>query len=52
MREAFERLGVELDKHNISVIDCGGITGIKPLAEILSYFQIQTLALVDEDPGM
>jgi putative ATP-dependent endonuclease of OLD family len=51
VREAFERLGVELDKHNISVIDCGGITGIKPLAEILSYFQIQTLALVDEDPG-
>jgi len=48
---ALEKIGVELDKHNISVIDCGGITGIKPMAEILQKFNIETYVLIDEDPG-
>ena len=48
---AFERLGVELDKHNISVIDCGGNTGIRPMVEILQSFNIDTYVLMDEDPG-
>ena len=48
---AFERLGVELDKHNISVIDCGGNTGIRPMVEILQSFNIDTYVLIDEDPG-
>ena len=48
---ALEKLGVDLDKHNISVIECGVITGVKPIAEILSGFKIETYALVDEDPG-
>jgi len=48
---ALEKLGVELDKHNISVIDCGGNTGIKPMAEILQSFNIETYVLMDEDPG-
>ena len=48
---AFEKLGVELDKHNISVIDCGGNTGIRPMVEILQSFNIDTYVLIDEDPG-
>jgi len=48
---ALERLGVELDKLNISVIDCGANTGIKPMAEILRSFNIDTYVLIDEDPG-
>ena len=48
---ALEKLGVELDKHNISVIDCGGNTGIKPMAEILRKFNIETYVLMDEDLG-
>jgi len=48
---AFEELSVELDKHNISVIDCGGNGGIKPMAEILQSFNIDTYVLIDEDPG-
>jgi putative ATP-dependent endonuclease of the OLD family len=51
LRQAFEVLSVDLDKHNISVIDCGGVTAIKPLAEILNHFAIETFAVVDEDPG-
>ncbi len=47
----FERLGAELDKHNISVIDCGGNTGIRPMVEILQSFNIDTYVLMDEDPG-
>jgi putative ATP-dependent endonuclease of the OLD family len=48
---ALEQLGVEINKRNISIIDCGGNTGIKPMAEILAKFNIVTIALVDEDPG-
>ena len=47
---ALENLGVELDKYNISVIDCGGNTGIKPMLEILQTFNIDTYVLMDEDP--
>jgi len=47
---ALEKLDVELDKHNISVIDCGGNTGIKPMVEILRGFNIDTYVLMDEDP--
>ncbi len=48
---ALEKLGLDLDKENISVIDCGSITAIKPVAEILKFFEIPTFVLVDEDPG-
>ncbi len=48
---ALERLNVEINKHNISIVDCGGNTGIKPVAEILKKFNINIFALVDEDPG-
>ena len=48
---ALEKLGVELDKHNISVIDCGGNTGIRPMVEILLNFNIEVYVLMDEDPG-
>lgn len=48
---ALEKLDLELDKYNISIIDCGGITGIKPMVEILQSFNIDTYVLVDEDPG-
>jgi len=48
---ALEKLGIELDKHNISVIDCGGNQSIKPMVEILKNFNIDTYVLIDEDPG-
>jgi len=48
---ALEKLGVELDKHNISVIDCGGNKNIKPMAEILREFNIETYISMDKDPG-
>jgi len=48
---ALEKLKVEINKHNISIVDCGGNTGIKPMAEILMKFNINIFALVDEDPG-
>ncbi|KUK05381.1 ATP-dependent nuclease [Archaeoglobus fulgidus] len=48
---ALEKLGLELDKHNISIIDCGGNTGIKPMVEILLAFNIDVYVLMDEDPG-
>lgn len=48
---ALEKLGVELDKHNISVIDCGGNTGIIPMVRILKSFNIDTYVLMDQDPG-
>ncbi|MCW1309409.1 MAG: AAA family ATPase [Candidatus Nanoarchaeia archaeon] len=48
---ALEKLGIELDKKGISIIDCGGNTAIKPIAEVLNFFKIPTAALLDEDPG-
>lgn len=48
---ALEKVGIELDKHNISVVDCGGNTGIKPMVEVLQNFNIDTYVLMDEDPG-
>jgi predicted ATP-dependent endonuclease of OLD family len=48
---ALEQLGVEINKNNISIVDCGGNTGIKPMAEILKKFDIDINAVIDEDPG-
>lgn len=48
---ALEKLGIDLDKYNISVVGCGSINEIKPIAQILKGFEIETYALVDEDPG-
>ncbi len=48
---ALEKLGVDLNKHNITIVGCGGIREIKPIAEILRSFGIETYVLVDEDPG-
>lgn len=48
---ALERLGVELNKYNISIIDCNGNTGIIAMAEILKKFNIELFALMDEDPN-
>lgn len=46
---ALEKLGEDLDLKNISVIDCGGKTAIKPIAEILKAFKIKTCILIDKD---
>jgi putative ATP-dependent endonuclease of OLD family len=48
---ALESLGKDIDSFNISVIECGSISGIKPMIEILNNFDIYCLAIVDEDPG-
>jgi predicted ATP-dependent endonuclease of OLD family len=51
IKMAFESLGKDIDSSNISVIECGSISGIKPMIEILNNFDIYCLAIVDEDPG-
>lgn len=51
LKSAFEKMNVDLDKANISVVECGSISGIKPMIEILNRFQIPCFAVVDEDPG-
>jgi len=48
---ALEKMNVQLDRMDVSIIDCGGISGIEPLAKILKGFKIDVIALVDEDPG-
>lgn len=48
---ALEKLGIELDRRGISIIECGGNTAIKPIAQVLKYFEIPTAVLLDEDPG-
>ena len=48
---ALESLGFELDKHSISVTDCGSNSAIKPVSELLDQFNIPTCALIDEDPS-
>ncbi|MDI6602547.1 MAG: AAA family ATPase [Patescibacteria group bacterium] len=50
-RIALQKLGIELDKDNISVTECGSNTAIKPISEVLKIFKIPTYALLDEDPG-
>lgn len=51
-RLALEKLEVDPDKESISIIDCGGIKTINPIASVLkNFFNIPTYALVDEDPG-
>ncbi|MEO2068635.1 MAG: AAA family ATPase [Desulfurobacteriaceae bacterium] len=46
-----EWLGVDLDKSNVSIVDCGGIEEVKSLARILTNLGIETYALLDEDPN-
>lgn len=46
---ALEKLSVNLDLKNISIIDCGSKTAIKPYAEILKHFGIKTFTIFDED---
>jgi len=48
---ALEKLGVELDKEGISIVECGSNTNVKPFAKILTSFSIPAYALIDEDPG-
>jgi putative ATP-dependent endonuclease of OLD family len=50
-RLALENLGMELDKESISIAECGGNTAIKPISEVLNFFNIPTFVLTDEDPG-
>lgn len=51
IKMALESLGKDIDSFNISVIECGSISGIKPMIEILNNFDIYCLTVVDEDPG-
>lgn len=46
---ALEKLGVDLDLCNISIIDCGSKTAIKPFAKILKEFNVKTCVLIDND---
>jgi predicted ATP-dependent endonuclease of OLD family len=48
---ALEELKLELDKENVSVIECDGNENIKPICEVLSLFNIPVCVLLDEDPG-
>jgi len=46
---ALEKLGLDLDLKNISIIECGSKTAIKPIAEILKHFKINTYVFIDSD---
>jgi Predicted ATP-dependent endonuclease of the OLD family len=46
---ALEKLGINLDLKNISIIECGSKTAIEPIARILKHFNIKTYALLDAD---
>jgi predicted ATP-dependent endonuclease of OLD family len=48
---ALEKLGLEIDKEGISIIECGGNQNIKPICEVLKHFKIPVYVLADEDPG-
>jgi predicted ATP-dependent endonuclease of OLD family len=50
-RCALEKLGIELDRLNISVLGMDSISDIATPARLLKDFKIRTIALVDEDPG-
>jgi len=48
---ALEKLGLEIDKEGISIIECGGNQNIKPICGVLKHFKIPVYVLTDEDPG-
>lgn len=48
---SLEKLEIDLNKENISIVECGGIDNIVSIAKILNGFKIKTYALVDGDPG-
>jgi predicted ATP-dependent endonuclease of OLD family len=47
---ALEKLNLNLDKENISVVDCGSNSAIPDIAKILKNFRIPCYLLIDEDP--
>ena len=46
-----EKQGFDLYKNNVSVVSCGGLPNIPTIAKVLNALKIDTVALVDEDPG-
>jgi len=46
---ALEKLGIDIDLKNISIIECGSKTAIEPIARILKHYNINTYALFDAD---
>ena len=46
---ALEKLEIDIDLKNISIIECGGKAAIEPIAQILKNFNISTYALLDAD---
>jgi len=47
----FEKQNFDLYKNNVSVVSCGGLPNIPTIATVLNALKIDTIALVDEDPG-
>ncbi len=50
-RAMIEKLGFDIFKNNVSVTSCGGKDNIPAIAEVLNSLGIETVALLDEDPG-
>ena len=46
---AFELNGIDINKSNISIIDSGGVDGIKFLVKILNAFKIPFVVIADTD---
>lgn len=46
---ALEKLGIDLDRNNISIIEGTGAGDIPTLASVLVGFQIEAIALIDDD---
>ena len=48
---ALEKQDIDLNKENISVVECGGRDSIRDIATILKNFKIPCHVLIDGDPG-
>jgi putative ATP-dependent endonuclease of OLD family len=48
-RSALERLGLDLDDKNVSIIDCGGVKEIPKLAKVFKAFKFKVYVLLDDD---
>lgn len=48
---ALERLDIDINKSDISIIDCNGAPNMPDIATVLNKFGIKIVALIDADPG-
>lgn len=50
-KSMLEKLGLDIFKENISITSCAGLQNVPSISKVLHALNIDTIALVDEDPG-